>query len=344
MNSIHPFQIQFSHERLYLKHTWTISRSSSDYRENVIVKLEKDGITGLGECAHNPRYGESLQSCLNAIDTIYRQINHMDLWHYHQIGEIIQSSLEGQTSAKAGMEMAILDWVTKSLEIPLYQFLGLNPYRTPLTSLSIGIDAPEKIREKVKEAEVFPILKVKVGHDNEQEIINSVRSVTDKLLRVDVNEGWTNKEIALRKIEWLAQNNVEFIEQPLPAHMVEETAWLKARSAIPIFADEAVISARDIPGIAEAYDGINIKLMKSGGIQEALRMIAVARTFGLEIMLGCMIETSIAITAAAHLSPLADYADLDGHLLLADDPYQGVRVMAGKLILPNQPGLGVIKR
>ena len=189
------------------------------------------------------------------------------------------------------------------------------------------------MQEKIREAEAYPKLKIKVGTDNDEEILKAVREVTDKPLRVDANEGWKTKEEALEKIKWLESLNVEFIEQPLPATMLEETRWLRDRINIPIVADEAVKSAADIPKLAQAYDGINIKLMKSGGIQEALRMIWMARSLGLKIMLGCMVESSCAISAAAHISPLVDWADLDGNLLIANDPFKGVTVEDGKLIL-----------
>lgn len=171
-----------------------------------------------------------------------------------------------------------------------------------------------------------------------------MRDATDRPLRVDANEAWRDKEVALKKIRWMQGLGVELIEQPLPAGMIEETAWLRQHVDIPIIADEAVKCASDIPKIAGAYDGINIKLMKAGGIQEAIRMIYVARALGMKVMLGCMIESSVAISAAAHLSPLADYADLDGHLLISNDPFVGVAVEHGKLVLNDRPGLGVIGR
>ncbi len=237
--------------------------------------------------------------------------------------------------------MAVMDWVGHKLGIPLYRLWGLDPDKTPITSFSIGIDTPEVVRQKVQEAADFPILKVKVGRDNDEEILAAVRQVTDCPLRVDANEGWRDKEVALEKIRWLQSVGVELIEQPLPANMLGETAWLRRQVDIPIIADEAVKRAEDIPKLAGAYDGINIKLMKAGGIQEALRMIHVARALGMKVMLGCMIASSVAISAAAQLSPLVDYADLDGHLLIANDPFTGVKVPAGKLILNDRPGLGV---
>ncbi len=246
-----------------------------------------------------------------------------------------------QSCACAALDIAILDWVGRRLNVPLYRLFGLDAGKAPVTTFSIGIDTPEVIKAKVKEAKDFPVLKIKVGTENDAQIVAAVREATDRPLRVDANEGWRDKEQALKKIQWLQKMGVELIEQPLPAAMIDETAWLKERVDMPIIADEAVKGAGDIPKLAGAYDGINIKLMKAGGIQEAIRMIHVARALGLKIMLGCMIESSVAISAAAHISPLVDYADLDGNLLISNDPFAGVDVKNGKLILNDQPGLGV---
>jgi L-alanine-DL-glutamate epimerase-like enolase superfamily enzyme len=234
-----------------------------------------------------------------------------------------------------------MDWIGKSYSIPLYKFWGLDTSDAPVTSFSIGIDTTEIIKQKVREAKSYPILKIKVGTDHDREIINTVRTITDKPIRVDANEGWKSKETAIKNIEWLISQGVEFIEQPMPSAMLEETAWLRDRVNIPIIADEAVKSSADIPILATAYDGINIKLMKSGGLLEAFRMIQMAKALNLKIMLGCMIESSVAVTAAAHLAPFVDWADLDGNLLISNDPFSGVKVNEGKLIYNDNPGLGV---
>ncbi len=235
----------------------------------------------------------------------------------------------------------MLDWVGQALNVPLYRYFGLNPANTPITTFSIGIDTPEITRQKVREAEAYPVLKIKVGLKSDEETVAAVRSVTNKPLRVDANEGWRDKETALRKIRWLESQGVEMVEQPMPAAMIEETRWLRSRVNVPLFADEVCLRSGDIPKLAEAYDGVNIKLDKSGGVLEAWRMIQIARAVGLKTMLGCMISSSVSVTAAAHLSPLVDYADLDGNLLIENDPYIGVRVEKGKLVLPSGPGLGV---
>ena len=205
------------------------------------------------------------------------------------------------------------------------------------------------MQRKIREAEEFPILKIKVGTKQDEEIMRAVREVTDKPLRVDANEGWKTKEEALERICWLAQFNIEFVEQPMPANRLDDVRWLRQQLqhrniAMPLFADEDSKTSRDLSALAGVYDGINIKLMKSGGLQEALRMIHLARALDLKIMLGCMIESSVGITAAAHLAPLVDHADLDGHLLISNDPFVGVQMQNGKMTLPEAPGLGVVIR
>ena len=333
--------IEVKVKRLFLKHTWTISRGSSDFKDNVFVRIEKDGIVGYGEAAPNVRYGENAKLTTQRINEAKKIFHNRDFFHYVDIKEALDATITDQSCAKAALDIALMDWIGKALNVPLYKLWGLNTAHAPLTSFSIGIDTPEVIRQKVKEAEPYPILKVKVGTDRDEEIIGAVRSVTDKPIRVDANEGWHDKREALRKIQWLIDQGVEFIEQPMPAEMLEETAWLRKQVKIPIIADEAVKMAADIPKLVGAYDGINIKLMKSGGLQEAYRMIQVAKAFGMKIMLGCMIESSVAISAAAQLAPLVDYADLDGNLLIKNDPFRGVRVDHGKFIYSQKPGLGV---
>lgn len=336
------FKVDYKTKRLTLKHAWTIARNTSTYKDNVFVRLEKDGIVGLGEAAHNVRYGETLESTFATIEKAKPLFEQGSPFHFVDLSEQLQKICEGQTAAKAALDMALMDWVGKALGIPYYQLLGLDPRKAPQTTFSIGIDTPEVIRQKVKEAEPYPLLKIKLGKDNDEEIMQAVRAETDKTLRVDANEGWKTKEECLRKIEWLAKNGVDVVEQPMPADMLKEAAWVRERSPIPVLADEAVKRASDIPKLAEAFDGINIKIDKSGGVQEALRMIWMARSLDMKIMLGCMISSSLSITAAAQLSPLVDFPDLDGNLLISDDPFQGVEVRDGWLILPEKPGLGCI--
>jgi L-alanine-DL-glutamate epimerase-like enolase superfamily enzyme len=239
--------------------------------------------------------------------------------------------------------MALYDLAGKRLGVPLYELLGLDPRKTPQTSFTIGLASPDEVVRKVREASAYAVLKVKLGSGEDREVLEAVRDTTDRPLRVDANEGWT-LEGARERLDWLAKLGVELVEQPLPADQLEQTRELRRLSPLPLYADESVHRAADIPRLAEAFDGINIKLMKCGGLGEALRMIAVARAHGMKVMLGCMIESSLAVTAAAHLTPLVDLADLDGHLLLAEDPFVGVGVEDGRLVLPDTPGLGVTPR
>jgi len=333
--------IEVKIKRLELAHTWTISRNSSDFKDNVFVRIRKDGLEGIGEAAPNVRYGENAQLTIQKIEEARELFSEYDLYHYMDLKTAFDEKIIDQSCAKAALDIALMDWIGKALQVPLYKLWGLNTSHSPLTSFSIGIDTPEIIRQKVQEAAAYPILKIKVGTKDDEMIINTVRGVTSKPIRVDANEGWKIKEEALEKIQWLKSQGVEFIEQPLPSTMLEETAWLRERSDLPIIADEAVKTAADIPKLATAYDGINIKLMKAGGVLEALRMIQMAKALNLKIMLGCMIESSVAISAAAHLAPYVDWADLDGNLLIKNDPYSGVKVKDGRLIYPNRPGLGV---
>ena len=339
--SIGGAMLEVKTKRLRLQHTWTISRNSSDYKDNVFVKIEKDGVIGYGEAAPNVRYGEDSVKTTDRINSIRQMVAAYDLWQFAELKEDIFKSITDQNCARCAVDMAIMDWVAKKLNVPLYKFWGVDKAKTPVTSFSIGIDTPDVIRQKVREAEPYSVLKIKVGRDNDEEILDTVRSVSDKPIRVDANEGWKTKEVALEKIKWLKTMGVEFIEQPMPADMLKETRWLRDRVDMPIVADEAVKTAADIPKLSEAYDGINIKLMKAGGVQEAMRMIHLAKAMDMKIMLGCMIESSVAIAAAAHLSPMVDWADLDGNLLITDDPFSGPKVVNGKIVLTDEPGLGV---
>jgi L-Ala-D/L-Glu epimerase len=327
--------------RLKLRHTWTTTMSSSEYRDTIQVRLASDGVTGIGEGAPIVRYHESAESGKKAIDAIVPFLQTANPWHFEKVMTEVSRRMPNQFAASAALDIALIDWVGKKLNTPLYRILGLNPADAPITTFSIGIDTPETTRQKVEEAAPFPVLKIKVGLNTDEASIAAVRSVTKKPLRVDANEGWKDKEEAVRKINWLESQGVEFVEQPMPAEMIEETRWVRSHVHLPIIADEAALNAHVIPKLADAYDGVNIKLDKCGGIQQALRMIYVAKSLGMKTMLGCMVSSSVTVTAAAHLSPLVDYADLDGNLLVANDPYRGVKVNNGKLVLPDGPGIGV---
>jgi L-Ala-D/L-Glu epimerase len=331
--------------RLNLQHTWTTTMSSSTYRDTVNVLYQRDGLTGYGEGAPIIRYKEFPAEAKQAIEANLNEIAAGNPAFFTGFIEDIRKRLgDHQRAAMAAVDIAIMDWVAKHMNIPLYAYFGLDPAATPITTFSIGIDTPEITKQKTLEAADYPVLKIKVGLKTDEETIAAVRSVTKKPLRVDANEGWTDKEEAVRKINWLETQGVEFVEQPMPAHMFEEAKYVRGKVHLPIMADEACTTAAAIPKLKEAYDGINVKLDKAGGILEARRWISIARAMDMKIMLGCMISSSCSCTAAAHLSPLVDYADLDGFLLITNDPFSGVTVEKGKLILPSGPGLGLKPR
>jgi L-Ala-D/L-Glu epimerase len=330
--------------RLRLRHTWTTTMSSSEHRDTLQARFTREGVTGVGEGAPIVRYHESAAGAREALEAVRSVVLAGDPWRLETLlGEAFRL-LEGQYAARAALDIALHDWIGKRLGMPVFRLLGLDPAHAPLTTFSIGIDTPEVTREKVREASGFPVLKVKVGLDTDEATIEAVRSVTGKPLRVDANEAWTDKETAIRRIEWLASRGVEIVEQPMPAAMLEETAWVRERSPVPVFADEACLRSPSIPALAGAYDGVNVKLDKAGGLREAVRMVHTARACGLRVMIGCMISSSASTTAAAHLSPLVDFADLDGHLLVSNDPWEGVAVRDGRLMLPDRPGLGLRRR
>jgi L-Ala-D/L-Glu epimerase len=329
-------------KRLVLRHTWTTTMSSSTYRDTVNVQYLRDGITGYGEGAPIIRYKEYPEQAMQAIESIKGQIEAGDPRMYEKTIAGIRRALgDHQRAAMAAVDIALFDWLGKKLDMPLYRFFGLDPADAPITDFSIGIDTPAITRQKTREAAAYPVLKVKVGLKTDEETIEAVRSVTRKPIRVDANEGWTDPEEAIRKINWLETQGVEYVEQPMPAHMLAETKYVRSKVHLPLFADEACTDVHMIPKLTEAYDGVNVKLDKAGGILESRRWIEVARAVNLKVMLGCMVSSSCSVTAAAHLSPLVDYADLDGNLLLANDPYRGVTVEKGKLVLPTGPGLGL---
>ena len=335
-------EVECGLKRLTLHHTWTTTMSSSTYRDTVHVQYVRDGITGYGEGAPIIRYKEYPEQAAQAINAIRDRIAAGDPWMYEKtIAQIRRALGEHQRAAIAAVDIALFDWLGKKLNVPLYRFLGLDPADAPITDFSIGIDTPAITRQKTLEATDFPVLKVKVGLKTDEETIEAVRSVTKKPIRVDANEGWTDKEEAIRKINWLETQGIEYVEQPMPAHMLEETKYVRSKVHLPIFADEACTEAAMIPKLTEAYDGINVKLDKAGGILEARRWIEIARAVNLKVMLGCMVSSSCSITAAAHLAPLVDHVDLDGNLLIDNDPYRGVTVDKGKLVFPDGPGLGL---
>ncbi len=324
---------------LQLRHTFRLARGDSDSRRVLVVEIEDDGLIGHGEAAPIARYGQDAASAARAAEQMAARMGDSRAFD----SAAARVAVAGEPAAEAAIDMALRDLAGKRLGVPLYELMGIDPSSMPVTSFTIGMDTPEIVEHKVREAAGFEVLKVKMGSKDDHRVLDTVRSVTDRPMRVDANEGWTLDD-ALGRLEWLQEMGVELVEQPLPADQLAEMRELKKRSPLPLIADESVARAEDVPRLAEAFDGINIKLMKCGGLGEALRMIHVARAHGMTIMLGCMVETSLAITAAAHIAPLVDYADLDGNLLITNDPFIGAEVREGRLVLPKEPGLGVRER
>ncbi|HZT97924.1 MAG TPA: dipeptide epimerase [Chloroflexota bacterium] len=326
---------------LQLARPFTIARGTQTEAGNVLVRLQDDGLEGLGEGAPSEHYGDTYDSTAAFLKSAAGQIS---------AGAPISSvheSLDGiarlNPAAKAAVDMACYDLLGKRLGAPVYELLGLDPARAPRTSFTIGIDSPDVMAQKAGAAAGFPILKVKVGTDRDIENLEAIRSVSNAVIRVDANEAWHPKQ-AVAAITELDRFDIELVEQPVPAADLAGLGYVRDRSPVPIIADEAAVIPADVPRVAPFVDGINIKLMKCGGIYPALQMIHTARAHNLLVMMGCMIESSLAITAAAQLSPLLDFADLDGHLLIRDDPFEGVSVHEGRLVLPHGSGLGVEKR
>jgi L-Ala-D/L-Glu epimerase len=325
---------------LKLRYAWGLSRGTWTVRTNAFVKIEKDGVTGLGEAAPIARYNETAQSAAAFIEKA-RPILDRDLRDYAVRLAEIEAVGPGEHAAKAALDMAILDWFAKTLNVPLWRLLGLGRDKVITTTYTIGIDEIPVMQQKTREAADFSVFKIKVGTADDRKIIEGIREVTDKPLRADANEGWKSKEQALEMIDWMAGRGVELIEQPLPADRLEDYAWLKERSKIPVFADESLIQPTDLPRIAPYFHGVNVKLMKCGGVQQAVRLAGMARVLGLKLMIGCMVETSVGISAGAAVASLFDYADLDGTLLISNDPFRGLKIVKDRLVLNDKPGLGV---
>jgi len=337
--------LRFTPYTAELRHAFTIATASRTSTPGMLVEVEHDGVIGYGEASMPPYLGESQASAAAFLARV-------DLGRFpdpFQLGEIlpaIDALAPGNTAAKAAVDIALHDWIGKKLGAPWHRIWGLDPAKAPVTSLTIGIDTPEVVRQKTREAAPYKIIKVKLGRDpaTDRALIDAIREVTDRPITVDANQGWTDRAEALRMIEWLATRGVIFIEQPMPKENPDDTAWLRERSPLPLIADESVQRLLDVRRALGVFDGINIKLMKCTGLREAHEMITVARALGLKVMLGCMTETSCAISAAAQLSPLVDWADLDGALLIKNDVFLGTTVVDGKLTLNDLPGIGVVKR
>lgn len=328
---------------LQLQHTFTVSSYSRTTTPDVQVEIEYDGFVGYGEASMPPYLGHTVESVCAFLQKVDLE-QFSDPFQMEDILNYVDSLSEGDAPAKAAVDIALHDLVGKLIGQPWFRIWGLNAEKAPSTTFTIGIDTPDVVREKTLEcAGKFNILKVKVGLDNDEEMIRTIRSVTDLPIAVDANQGWKDKYKALDEIHWLKENGIVMVEQPMAVDRLDDIAWITENSPLPIFADESIQRLRDIPAIKGAFSGINIKLMKCTGLREAQRMLAYARAEGMKAMLGCMTETSCACTAAAHLSPGVDFADIDGNLLISNDRFEGMVVKEGKMILPDRPGLGLIK-
>ncbi len=329
---------------LQLKHTFTVSSFSRNTTPGVQVEIRYDNFVGYGEASMPPYLGQTVESVCAFLERV-NLVQFPDPFQLDDILGYVDSLSPGDTAAKAAVDIALHDLVGKLLGQPWWRIWGLDASKAPETTFTIGIDTPEVVRQKTREcADQFRILKVKVGLDNDYEMIRTIREVTDLPLAVDANQGWKDRQQALDEIFWLQEHGVVMVEQPMAKERLDDNAWITERSPLPVFADEAVQRLADVPALVGAYTGINIKLMKCTGMREAWKMANYAHAAGLRVMVGCMTETSCAVTAAAHLSPLADFADLDGNLLISNDLFRGVTVNEGRLTLPDAPGLGLTAR
>ena len=333
--SYYPYTIK-------LKQRFTISTNSRISTPAIMVEIEHDELVGFGEASLPPYLIEDQVSVINFLKKVNLEVfnDPLDLESIIQFTDKIE---EGNNAAKAAVDIALHDLAGKILNVPLYKFLN-NPKRDDLfSSYTIGITDEENLRMRIEDASEFKILKVKLGTKDDKKIIKVIRSLTDKPIYVDVNQGWNDKYFALDIISFLKEQNVILVEQPFSKENLKDAAWLTERSPLPIIADEALQSIDELVKIKDVYSGINIKLMKAGGVQKAYQMIKKARELNLKVMIGCMTETSCAITAASHLSSLADWIDLDGAELISNDLFTGMKIINGRIIIPESPGLGIKK-
>jgi L-alanine-DL-glutamate epimerase-like enolase superfamily enzyme len=339
-NKHYGMVLRFEPFDLQLRHVFTIASGSRTTTPVMLTTITFNDLTGYGEASMPPYLGETH-------DTVRAFLSKVDLTRFdspfliEDILAYVDRIAPGNYAAKASIDIALHDLVGKIIQQPWYRIWGLNPESAPDTSYTIGIDEPGIVEQKTREALTFRILKIKLGGENDREMIRTVRSVTQVPLGVDVNQGWKDRNYALDMIHWLHGQGVIYIEQPLSKTAVDDIAWITGQSPIPVIADEAVQTPADVRKISGAYSGINIKLMKCGGLRAAYTMIKMARALDLKVMIGCMTETSCAVTAASQLSPLADWADLDGNLLISNDMFDGLKIKEGRVVIPDLPGIGV---
>ena len=336
---IEPFQVETANP-------FRIARGTKVHREIFVVSLTSDGITGMGESSPQEFYGETAMTVRAAINSIGRFLDGESEAVRARLNDPasdLHRALRASASVRAALDMALWDIRGRRESQPVWRLIGADATKAPATSFTIGIDLPEVIDQKVDAAAPYSILKVKVGVPGDMEILDRVIARSGKVVRVDANEGW-DLETAIERTRELHRRNIELCEQPLPHAAEDDLRELKRVCPIPVILDESIVGVKEVEARHDQGHGINIKLMKCGGITPALAMIERARAHGLKVMIGCMLETSLGVTAAAQLSPLCDYADLDGHLLLKNDPFEGVGVENGRLVLSDAPGLGVTRR
>ncbi len=328
---------------LRTRHPFIIARGGqSEYRTVMVRITDDDGVEGWGEAAATRFYGETLDT-VQAILPRYAQELGDDPQQLEAIEARMLAAVGGNAAARVAISSALHDLVARRAGVSLCRYWGLDPAAAPQSTFTIGMDTPEMVRQKVGEASGYPILKIKLGGDHDFELLDTIRSVTDAELRVDANCGWTSAQ-AVEMLPMLQDFGVTLLEQPVKPGDHDGLARVRSRADIPVIADESCVTARDIPALVGKVDGINIKLAKCGSLREALRMIAIARAHSMMVMIGCMIESSLGITAAAHLAPLVDVVDLDGAALLSEDPFVGATIDGGQLRIPDGPGLGVTRR
>lgn len=339
-------KLRFFPYELKLRHVFTVATNTRTTTQGVQVEIEYDGVTGYGEASMPPYLQKELGS-LESVQAFLAKVQGIigDFKDPFQIDEIltyIDGLSESDAAAKAAVDIALHDLVGKLMGAPWHKIWGLNKDKAPNTTFTIGIDTADVVRAKTQEcAEKFNILKVKLGRDNDKEMIETIRSVTDLPIAIDANQGWKDKKQALDMIHWLKEKGIVMIEQPMPKTQLDDIAWVTQHSPLPVFADESIQRLKDVAKLKGAFSGINIKLMKCTGMREAWKMLNFARALDMKVMIGCMTETSCAISAAAQLSPAVDFADLDGALLIANDRFKGMEVINGKITLNDQPGLGL---
>lgn len=333
--------MSFEPYELKLRHAFNLARSQRTTTPDVQVRIDYDGLVGYGEASMPPYLGETVDSVCSFLSQL-RLDQFPDPFAIEDIHGYMDGIAPDNRAAKAAVDIALHDLTGKIMGQPWYKIWGLNPAKAPATSFTVSYDAdPSEMQAKIDEAAPYKVIKLKMGLGHDKETVEVLRRHCASPICVDVNQGWTDKEQALEMCHWLNEHDCLFVEQPMPVEMIDDTAWLRERSPLPIIADEFVRRLPDVRRAAQAYDGINIKLMKSTGMHEAHKMAVLARGLGMKVMLGCMTETSCGVTAAAQLSPMVDWADLDGNLLIANDCFDGIKIVDGMITLPDRPGIGV---